>query len=304
VRIYFWMGSPTRGFETATPDPPVMNGDSPEASVSLDKILLIYPTFGGLMRKIYLLGIAIVCLTAFAMPAAAKTGAGNSWTQLMNGNYPTDSSNPNCSPCVKWPDYYESTWSNRLSSTGPFHTDAIALMKEWSGQPYKSPVFNEGSRGCVTGNNWDICLTTKFQDKTYCGIATLVNSGTAIAYVDVFLNSNWGYYDGPVPPGQTGCDLRRVYAHELGHAFSEGHSAIRTDLMCGWLDKTGCQGSPEHVDADAKAELNAVYGPLPQGGSGCPCLDLAQLKEKLLQEAQALSSVVGDEYVGEPAITQ
>lgn len=238
--------------------------------------------------------LAVVLLALVATPAGAKTGPGNSWTQLLNGNWPVDSSNPKCSPCVKWPNYYyEGHWSLAIKKAGAYPTQARAAVKEWSGQPFPSPVFAETTAGCAQGGDWQLCLAPKYVSNGFCGYADVFANGNAIYSSVAYVNYFYRFYDGAPPSGQTGCDLRATYHHELGHSFSEGHSAIRTDLM------NARQGTIEHVDADAKAELKAVYGTLNTGG--CPCLAyFTQLKEKALQEAAALDGVPTGEDLGYP----
>jgi hypothetical protein len=111
------------------------------------------------------------------------------------------------------------------------------------------------------------------------------------------------YYDGAVPPGKVGCNMRHTYLHELGHAWSEGHSSISTALM--YPTANAATG----VDGYAAAELNAVYGALASSGSGgsgcysssdtsiayCPSAVL-EAKAKLLQEAQAVLNAPSTEH--------
>jgi hypothetical protein len=174
----------------------------------------------------------------------AATGPGNSWTQLDNHNWPAGSSNPNCSPCVRWTKsgrygYYEGTWGYLITGASFFHTDAQSAMDEWSGQSYYSPVFLESS--CSA----DVCINAKNLGTTACGAEVpFYDTGTHLLYhADVFLNTQKGYADGPAT--SPSCDARSAYHHEIGHAFSEGHSAVSTDLMY------TAQNRQEHVDADA-----------------------------------------------------
>ena len=196
----------------------------------------------------------------------------------MNGNWPKGSTNPNCSPCVKWPqDYYDGRWSFGFADTYFFRADASAATKEWSGQQYRSPIFYQTNPGCGSGQ---VCVTAADLGTQYCGTATATYSGSTLTAGVVKLNTQFPYADGKAPAGA--CDARAAFHHEFGHVFSEGHSAIRTDLM--YYAGT----SQEHVDADSQAELRAVYGAVNSGSQGCPCLSIEIVKEKLMQEADAL----------------
>ena len=236
--------------------------------------------------------LAVLMSAALVSPARAATGPGNSWTQLDNHNWPDGTSNPNCSPCVRWTTYgpngyYEGSWGYLITGASFFHTQAQAAMYEWSGQPYYSPVFYESS--CPAS----VCVNAQNLGTSKCGSApySYNTSTNLITHVDVYLNTQKSYTDGPASNGS--CDVRHAYHHEVGHGFSEGHSAVSTDLMY------RSQTKQEHVDADAESELRAVYGAIGGGGGGgggggCPpnpCMGSA-LKAKLLQLAQSLSGTV------------
>ena len=229
--------------------------------------------------------LTVVIFATFVSPAQAATGPGNSWTQLDNHNWPAGTSNPNCSPCVRWTKsgpngYYQGSWGYLITGASFFHTQAQAAMAEWSGQPYYSPTFNESScpaNVCVNAQNLG----------TLCGIAypSYDPSTHLINHADVYLNTQQAYSDGP---SSQYCDVRWTYRHEMGHAFSEGHSAVRADLM--WTNSNNV----EHVDADAQSELRAVYGAISgSGGEGGSCppnpCGASALKVKLLRLAQSLS---------------
>ena len=213
---------------------------------------------------------------------------------MENGNWPTVAgSSPGCSPCVKWPnDYYSAVWSYNISKYGFYHTQAAAAIKEWNGQPYASPMFSEGSPGCSSGS---ICVTTKSLPSGYCGQAHLsYPDGKTVTYGWVWLGLGIHYVDGSVAtyqeqyPDTFFCDVRATYHHEVGHAFTEGHSSKNYDLMYSANNKW------EKVDNDARHLLSAVYGPV-NTGQGCPCLNVTALKQKALQEANSLMSVVTEQ---------
>jgi hypothetical protein len=214
--------------------------------------------------------LVLVLLVFFAIgQAGAATGPSNTWTQQDNHNWPASSSSPNCSPCVAWDKvgphnygYHEGTWTLAICC-GYYVTDAQAAVDDWSGQPYESPYFSQDSGSC-TGD--ELCVTAASLPAGTCGTGPFTyNSNHIIYHAVTNLNTNIGYYDGPAPGG--GCDARDVYRHELGHNWSEGHSAVRTDLMY------TANNNVEVIDSDAQAELRAVYGPLssgsPNGGGGC-----------------------------------
>jgi hypothetical protein len=242
------------------------------------------------MRRGLLLSLlAFLLLATFVSPAQAATGPGNSWTQLDNHNWPDSSSNPNCSPCIRWTKsgpngYYQGSWGYLITGDSFFHTQAQAAMAEWSGQPYYSPSFSES--GCPA----NICVNAQNLGSTRCGSASYSynTSSNLITHIDVYLNTQKAYSDGP---STQYCDVRSAYHHEIGHGFSEGHSAVSTDLMY------RSQNKQEHVDADAESELRAVYGAISGSGGdggGCPpnpCMASA-LKAKLLRLAQSLSGTV------------
>ena len=267
-------------------------------------------------RGATLLALAGLALATFmAVPAAAATGPRNSWTQLINGNWPWDTTNPNCSPCVRWPD---SAWNDRWSYDFARNDDmywraAKNAVKEWSGEPFRSPVFYYTGHGCISSAYENVCLTGASMDPDYCGNADVAPSThNELYYAHARLNTSapGGFYDGNKDPNQNGCNVRHVWMHEVGHAFAEGHSATTTDLMCSYPYKPNgpsCQGlPPEHVDADAKAMVNAVYGPPPgdpndcpgcpsgltEAPGGCPTCSVWYIKAQML--AQALAVAPGD----------
>jgi hypothetical protein len=239
------------------------------------------------MRRGLLLGLAIVFTLALIAPAQAKTGPGNSWTQVENHNWtPGSSVSPKCSPCLKWPNqFYDGVWHYGLAGNDFFHTQAVAATQEWNGQQYPSPVLDEGARGCTPGDTsrGNMCISAVSLAPGLCGVANdYADPQTHLIYHGlVRLNSNRGYTDGPSRNGS--CDLRWAYRHEIGHVWSEGHSAISSDLM------HSANNRQEHIDADAQAELKAVYGTFSSGGGGCPCINIQTLKQKMLQEAESLS---------------
>lgn len=254
------------------------------------------------VRRILVVHGVVLALQAFLLaPANAHTGPGNAWTQLDNHNWPANSSNPNCGPCVRWPiggtgAFYEGVWTYQVSGPSWVHTDAQAAIKEWSGQPYDDPTFTENGGSC-SGD--DLCVTVvSTLPSSWCGNTPISyyysgNDGTIThAIIELSTTASNGYVDGATT---SGCDMRDTLHHEAGHAYSEGHSAVKTDLMY------TNNNNVEHVDGDSQAELAAVYGPeggTGGGGSGClgsatdspdsPCLSLATLKAKLLSEAQSL----------------
>ena len=242
--------------------------------------------------------------------AYAKVGTGNSWTQLENGNWPENSSNPKCetgtSICVRWSTncqngYFEGYWHYDLVRPSYWKTAAISAIEEWSGQPFRSPVFTHTPNGCGLAAT-HICVSEKdAHDPTKCGVATELHYDSGIihnawAYANTTTIATF-YDDGPNKPAPSGytCPVHHLMLHELGHDWSEGHSALAAALMYSGGNTT------EQVDSYADAELNAVYGRVAYSGSGgtgcsstsdtsieyCPQAVL-NIKAKLLQEGRAL----------------
>jgi hypothetical protein len=77
----------------------------------------------------------------------------------------------------------------------------------------------------------------------------------------------------------------------VGHAFTEGHSSITSDVM-DWQD---CQCAT--IDQDAQAMLEAVYGPQNSGngggGGGCGTCQLGPI---------SCSTTVGEVLCGTPSL--
>lgn len=244
----------------------------------------------------------LLAATIFVLPhspVSAASGAGGSWTQLYNNNYPVGSKNANCSPsgqpgqtlCVAWPKNFFGGYGIQIPNGSWFTTDARDAYVEWNAQPFQSPYLQEDSSSQCAGNS---CVNTGSLSATLCAQASVyTNNGNAGPIIQgglVTLNSNMTFTDGPTGS----CDLRSVARHEIGHVWSEGHSSVTSDLMYYNDSKV------EYVDGDADLELDAVYGPMNGGGGGgcagltegtavtVPCIALlAQLKAKALQEVQA-----------------
>jgi hypothetical protein len=205
--------------------------------------------------------IGAALLAARPGVAHAKTGPGARWTQQDNGNYPASTSNPNCSPCLKWDnDLYWVTYFNAFTQP-TFRKATDAAVSQWSSQPYRSPAFVKDQS---KGGNANLVVTANDLSSygKVCGIEfTSYNSGTrAIFRTRVYLNTRMPFY---TDPAVGGCNVTTTLLHEVGHAFAEGHSSLTTDLMY-----KAAKTSNQSIDADAKAMLAAVYGPLPRSG-GC-----------------------------------
>jgi hypothetical protein len=263
-------------------------------------------------RGAALVALAAIMLATFGVvPAGAKTGPKNSWTQADNGAWPQSAHGPDCGPCLKWPNgEYEYRWSYGFGDDKVYHPAARAAVNEWSGQMYKSPMFSETGHSCVNSSYENLCVRGNENLKsTYCGASHVSwTTGNLIYYGWAELNSGrHDFHDGPPPAETGGCDIRTVWYHEVGHAYGEGHSSVYTDLMCGYLDGS-CRGFPEHVDADAQGMLKAVYGPVsgestcsdcpsaPDSPGGCPTCSVWYRKVQALEKALTLSPPSGKNY--------
>lgn len=246
-----------------------------------------------LRRAWFAVLLATACLMTFAAsPAEAARGVDNSWTQLDNHNWPADSSNPDCSPCVRWSTsgqngYFIGTWGILITGASVFHSRAQAAISEWSGQPYRSPSFNERS-GCSSTN---ICIGARDLGDRACGVGSVEYSGTLVYHAWTYLNTRKRFYDGRAPSGSGGCDLRATYHHEIGHNYAEGHSSVKTALMY------PTQSPQEHVDGPAQAMLNKVYGSF----SGCSsCANALAAKAAMLSLAESLEGAPTLQDLGSP----
>ena len=235
-------------------------------------------------------------LTLAPQAFAKGPGPGNSWTQTQNTYVPGEGGSPYCSPCVRWvigSSYHQGYWSYHISGPGTYHSDTRSAVADWNSQQFRSPVFTEHSGTC---SNDDVCITIASLDPRYCGYAFVYpNANNYIYHSLVEMTTNKRYIDGPVnsviingkpQPNPNECDLRWVMHHEVGHSFSEGHSGVYNDLM----NPNQTLSPHERVDADAQAELRAVYGTYQPSTSGCPCVSLDDLKEKMAQLADSLSA--------------
>jgi hypothetical protein len=253
------------------------------------------------MRKLSLIVALTVTLATLSAPAYAKRASDNSWTQLDNHNWPKSSSDPDCSPCVRWPKgsstdehpYMDGIWNYALSTwDGRYHTASQRAVYNWSGQPYRSPVFDEGASGSsssVCANHLCVRSETFGSPASVCGVTYPVydTASNLITRMTVYLGVNQTYWDGP-PPKEVRCNLRSTLAHEVGHAFSEGHSFRATDLMY-WGGT-----NVDQVDPDAELELKAVYGALPtqtSGGGACPCIAIDSIKQKFMKMFMSLDNL-------------
>jgi len=240
--------------------------------------------------------------------AGAKVGTGNSWTQLENGNYPQDSKDPHCETaprvCIRWSTngsrgYFEGYWHYDVHQPESYwKTDAISAVGEWGGQPYRSPVFTHTPNACGLSAT-HVCISEQdLLNPAYCGDGPSNHYNSGIIYHGwVRLNTPGAHFYDDRKPKPTGgnCALHTVLLHELGHDWSEGHSAVPSALM----SVNG--GGAEDVDAYAQGELKAVYGQLAYSGNTgggcsytsetsvayCPSGAL-EYKAKLLEEAKAM----------------
>ena len=240
------------------------------------------------MRKV-LVVLSVTLVVLAGVPAALAKGPGpnNSWTQLQNTYVPGQSGSPYCNPCVRWvigSSYHSGYWSYHVGGSSLYHTRTRSAVADWGAQQYRSPVFTEHNGTCTSD---DVCVTAAYLDPRYCGWAVVHNNTSGyIDHATVELTSNGArpYVDGPPAPKSSQCDLAWTMHHEVGHAYSEGHSGVYNDLM----NPNQTLAPREKVDADAQAELRAVYGIY---HPACPCPSLNDLKLKMAQLAASLDTI-------------
>jgi hypothetical protein len=236
-----------------------------------------------MMRRVSMLLAAALTVAAAlgAGSAEAKRASDNSWTQIENGNWPDDSNTSDCGPCVKWPNsFYSGEWQYNLAGHAPGYVELISrwAWKSWSGQPFPSPMFEQGTYGC---NAQDACVSAKTLKVAYCGTAQEHHTVTNIIdYGWVFLAGGKSYSNGPTAGTTADCNGRSTLLHEVGHVFSEGHSSKTAAIMY------KSQQVSDKIDSWAQQELDAVYSS--DGCRPCPSLDIQALKAKVTAEAQAL----------------
>jgi hypothetical protein len=261
------------------------------------------------MRRRLLLGCVVVLLVTM-LPGAAEAlnDPNGDWTQVDNGRWPDPGYNMACNPCLRWAKNVSGTWEYALAGRWPGVYQSISqwAVASWSGQQYKSPYFSQGpnSDRCL-GAGVDLCVTaTTNMPDDWCGAANhAYNPDTnLITFSNAYFHSGKTYTNGPnsTTTNSAACDARKVMLHEVGHSYSEGHSAR------GWALMFSKDNEKEKIDGLAKAELDAVYGGL---STGCPCpsVNLQALKAKALATAEALyaqlqaeAEAVGDEPATAP----
>jgi hypothetical protein len=189
------------------------------------------------------------------------------WTQLEN-SWP-DNNFPSCSPCVAYGRYLTLNASINQSNVNrvAFHDDMANAVYSWSGQTYNSPWFND----CKCGSAF-LNINAYHYGAGVCGEGDVSYDSSSLNIVGASADYNIDvtYVDSPNSAGT--CDARSTAVHEVGHAFTEGHSSYPSDVM-NWKD---CMCAT--IDQDAQSMLNAVYGPENSsssdssgggGGGGC-----------------------------------
>ena len=215
------------------------------------------------------------------VPAGAAMAPNQAWTQMINFNWSPSGGDPDCShnvpgngPCIAWPRGAQSLqWTmggNGWTGGVSWHDEVASAISDIDNLPYDSPRFYTEANPC------NLCISVEDLGAGICANTTATATGSTITHVDLKINSNsnetwaisWANTDIYHQPR---CDFRVMIRHELIHALGEGHSSQSADLMY-WQEVY--RQTPESVDSDARAGLNVLYGPLPNGGSACSPVDL------------------------------
>jgi hypothetical protein len=243
------------------------------------------------MRRAVVILVALSALVAFAQPAVAKTGPNYDWTQIDNGNWPSGTHGPDCGPCLKWRNYeYDLVWRYALNGREPGVIERISrwAWDSWGALNYPSPVFTQsGTYGCPPGS--DACVNAHLIAGGNCGEAfvdrgPVIQNEATITYGYVWLASGKTFSNGV--DANYDCNGRYTLLHEVGHVYSEGHSARGWTLMSGTV-----YNNKEQIDGPAKQEIDAVYNEQTPGfGQPGPTVMAAfqQAKAKAAAQAQAL----------------
>jgi hypothetical protein len=213
------------------------------------------------------------------LPAAAADNCPNwntcSWTQINNGNWqPNANMNPDCgSSCAQWTQdcsYRLAYYNSWIGSNSIFEHDTDWAVNTWNAVPECSPSYvKSGSNDSSVSIVYD-AATFSGSMQYWCG--NTVSTGTpwngiwVISHMEVQLNTNDTYYDGPVPSNAPphSCNLKSALLHETGHTLGEGHSSVQSDVMY------PNNNNATAIDADAHHMLAAIYGTAsPSGCSSC-----------------------------------
>lgn len=228
----------------------------------------------GFMATLTVMAAQIGIGGTLAASASTAGGCDNGtcrWTQLENGNWPDNSSDPSCSPCASWPVngdgsvqnvYYFNAWQGQGSM---FENETNWAANTWGNEPYESPTTEE-CNGCGTSITYNAqSMASNLCGQTYLSYNVTQGGQAAITGATVYLNTNAadGYVDGP--SDSRACDLRDTLLHETGHVFGEGHSSVNSDLMY------PATNNVESVDQDAEDMMAEVYGSYEAGCTSDYC---------------------------------
>jgi len=262
---------------------------------------------GRLARSAVALAVA-ACLAPLAgTPLAASANEGcvqntdGSWscryTQLDNGNFPGNSSDPDCHQYCAWyqrvsgksPEYYPYLDLVTVMNVPgvDFHGWMRSAVQAWSGLPYNSPFFyncncSNGQQFLTLGNLQFNYPGTTQTDTTDCGVGNATTAWQAYgstndnhvvsAYADYNDQFSGEWVDDQFrADGNYQCSAAQTAYHELGHAFGEGHATA--DLSEIMYSSNGHSGdATDKVDGDAQQLLDLLYGAYDNsdnnGGSG------------------------------------
>lgn len=227
----------------------------------------------GMLSLASAIGAAGTSAALSQVPVRAFDSCANSntcrWTQIDNGNWqPNSGMDPSChSHCEMWWQTSDDRlpYYNSWSGTGSIFDHAVDwAAATWDQVPEDTPNFYRSSNS----SGAYVVYTATSLGSGVCGlthVASEYQSGSMyfLQVVDIYVNSDALYYDGPVPgnadQSKTNCDIRSSMLHETGHSYGEGHSSVNADVMYPH------DNDATSIDGDATNMLAQVYG-YPQSG--------------------------------------
>jgi len=251
--------------------------------------------------------------TALPVSAAMNCATTNNtttcnWTQIDNGNWPANSSDPNCNDtsgdstrgCQEWLQDCSQTlyYSNGWSSNRNYWMFSVVnwAANTWNSVPQCTPSFHESESGNALVSYYSGHLGTYSSTTAPCAETFVYSTNQggvgAIDHVNIVANEDVGWYQSPPPnDGHINCNMKSAQLHETGHSYGEGHSSVAGDLMYPWDNNTTA------IDQDAHAMLAAVYG------TGAPACTSCQYDLWLhLPDVHPLSPVAYEQMVTTKAL--